>query len=164
GVAVTGGTFDFDGGSLAAGVVLNNATLNLGTGGTGPADFIALGNSTLDGNVAAGQSILLPGSDAGGSATPTWASGPTNPRTPAHTPPRPPRPRTIPRGGTRASPPRAAPCPPPPAAPSTSRPAAAAAAASAATSPTTARSTSAAASAWSSRAAPPRPPSRWRAG
>jgi hypothetical protein len=54
GLAVSGGTFNYDGGSLSGTVTLTSAALHLGTGGTGPADFIAQGNSTLTGDLAAG--------------------------------------------------------------------------------------------------------------
>jgi hypothetical protein len=78
GLTVTGGTLDFDGGSLNATTVLTNATLNLGSGGTGAASFVAHGGCTLNGNLAAGQSLAVQGCDAAGTATLTWASGWTN--------------------------------------------------------------------------------------
>jgi hypothetical protein len=49
--------------------------LNLGSGGTSAATFVLGGNCTLNGDVAAGQTVQVQGSNAGGTATLTWASG-----------------------------------------------------------------------------------------
>ena len=77
----SGGVFDFSGGVIAGNPVINlqNKALTLGAAGTSAATFQMRGpSSTLIGDISAGQSLLVQGSDAGGAATLTSAAGFSN--------------------------------------------------------------------------------------
>jgi hypothetical protein len=78
GLTVSGGTLDFDGGSITGTATLVNAALNIGPGSTGAASFVVAGNSTLSGDIASAQTVWVQGSNANGAATLTTAGGFTN--------------------------------------------------------------------------------------
>ena len=82
---MSGATFNFNdsvdvvGGSVVTGVpVLNTVALNIGAGSAGAATFSMRYFSTLSGNVAPGQTILINGNNSDTSATLTAANGFTN--------------------------------------------------------------------------------------
>jgi hypothetical protein len=78
GVSVRGGsTFNFNNGTVPA-TTLVNATLNLGPSATAAATFVCQGSCTLNGNIAAGQTVVVQGSNVGRHALLTIPAGLTN--------------------------------------------------------------------------------------
>jgi hypothetical protein len=69
GLTINGGQLNFDGAALAGDAWLVNSALNIGTGGTGAANFMLAGASTLTGTIAAGQTVWVRGDGSHGSAT-----------------------------------------------------------------------------------------------
>src|SRR5262249_22917840 len=58
-LGVTGGTYEFDGGSIAGVVNLSLSSLVIGQGSVGAASFVFSRGCSLSGDVASGQSILV---------------------------------------------------------------------------------------------------------
>ena len=82
---MTGATFNFNGGSVDAGAglaILETSALNFGAGSTGAAHFRVRRNSTLSGDIAAGQTVTIeaerPGSSSSINATLTASADFTN--------------------------------------------------------------------------------------
>jgi hypothetical protein len=69
GVTVNGGAFAYDGGTLSSAVRLQNAALTLGATATSGVTFTVLSNSTLSGDIAAGQEVLVQGGQSGQDTT-----------------------------------------------------------------------------------------------
>jgi hypothetical protein len=68
-VSITNGsTFTLNSGAITYATTLQNSTLNLGPPISGTATFICQGNCTLNGNVPAGVTVWVQGSNAGGHA------------------------------------------------------------------------------------------------
>ncbi len=76
--STTGGTFNFNGGTVTGAPQIIASTLNIGGGATGAATFSTRSSSVLTGNIASGQTILIQGDNSFGAATLTAASGFTN--------------------------------------------------------------------------------------
>jgi len=83
-VNVSSGTFDFNGGAASGTpVLLTNSALNFGLGSTGAGSFTVRETSSLSGDIAAGQTVVIQSFNPGGGtsdriATLTAASGFTN--------------------------------------------------------------------------------------
>src|SRR5262249_45930618 len=76
GITVTNGGLDLNGGSIMGTLVGSASTVDLGSGSS---DTIVIhGNSILNGNIAAGQTIWVQGRNDKGKANLTVASGFTN--------------------------------------------------------------------------------------
>jgi hypothetical protein len=73
GLAFNHGVLDFSGGAFGSNPVLNAATLNLLS--STPATFILQNATTINGDLAAGQTVWVRGSNELGHTTVTWASG-----------------------------------------------------------------------------------------
>jgi hypothetical protein len=71
-----GSTFNLNNGTITYATTLINSTLNLGPSATGAATFLCQGNSTLNGNIAAGQTVVVQGGN--GPANLTVAGGASN--------------------------------------------------------------------------------------
>jgi hypothetical protein len=76
----SGGAFNFTGGSILGNPLINlqRNALTLGPLGTSPATFRMRATSTFTGNVSAGQTLLVQGSNAGSTGSLTAATGFTN--------------------------------------------------------------------------------------
>jgi hypothetical protein len=74
GLTFNHGILNFNGGAFGSNPVLNAATLNL-LGSATPATFILQNASTIHGDLAAGQTAWVRGSNQLGNTTVTWASG-----------------------------------------------------------------------------------------
>ena len=74
GITVSGGTFEYDGGTLSANVTIRNSALIL-DGGNSSATFTVNGNSSLSGSVVAGQSIWVQGGANSANTILTVANG-----------------------------------------------------------------------------------------
>lgn len=72
-----GDTFNFNGGSISGTPVLFGSALNIGPSSTGAGSFSMRRSSTISGNIAAAQTVLVQ-SDGGNTATLTAATGFTN--------------------------------------------------------------------------------------
>jgi hypothetical protein len=75
---INSATPTFSGGSIGGTDTLLNSALVIGPGLTGAGSFILLGSDTLTGNVAAGQTLWVQDSNAGGNATLTTVGNVTN--------------------------------------------------------------------------------------
>ena len=73
---MSGDTLNFNGGTIQGRPQLNSSTLNLATGNG--LDLLFTGSSTLSGNVAAGQMLLVQGNGTVGAATLTSANSYSN--------------------------------------------------------------------------------------
>ncbi len=77
---INGATLNFNGGTLTSGApFLINSALNLGSSSTGTGSLTMTGpSSTLSGNIPAGVTVWIQGSDTGGNTIVTAANGFTN--------------------------------------------------------------------------------------
>ncbi len=75
---LSGGVFNFNGGTVVGTTVLYSAALNIGVGSTGAATFFMRGSTTLSGDISSGQTVWVQGCDGGSNATLTTAAGFTN--------------------------------------------------------------------------------------
>ena len=71
-------TFNFNGGNITGTPVLFSSALSIGTGATTAASFTIRGTSTLEGDIAVGQSVLAQGGLSAGRALLTASTGFTN--------------------------------------------------------------------------------------